>query len=1125
MQGPGVSDLNQWRRQLLEGVGLSIPDGRPLYAYRLNDALFLSLEIALKEKIARLRFLETLSQTCADFDPLFVLYASEWWRRRYNGSRWSWEPILSDLGADDKDWAPGKRGEAVSHGLRYWKLRAIQTGGLRYLGAIAVQGGLPMQLLSEARGNVGRMLRKVLSLAVAGADLQQVQGWIESLEDYLPKSYRREEIYVLLAEVIDIVLHLKNEAELAASDEAVDQLNERVPGWRKRFPLPVEDENIQGLVEQLIQDATAPRKARANISINLQRWLNIDGDIWSLSASVNMPDVLAASDILKTFSIQDVIELPRSLEIVLRAETKEQCYSARKIAGHDAYRLERSPSESSGEVAAAEHTMNLRTSEGQSWPAALCKGEALDSDLPWIFGDDSEQSPKFIRQGSGDIANARAIIVVPPGASINASEVGGYEMIAFLEQPEREIYSVQGSIVITLANGSRLTIRTDRADASDEIYQWHGDRVWLDFIKPNVAFRGRPRLCRAHGDEGLQRIQDEVFWSKSAGIYGPNKVCYEQKGELRHQAKIVLLPDDASVEYLPQNATSGIIWLKHWGVTNVTLVDTCEVEIQTKRDSNNLCLTCFALSEITPEWLELSLTWKNNADTAKIRLPFPAEGARAFDGNGQELRDGSWLSVQHLTGVRFISFCRPHIPVEVVFRLRHTKLRENAHELRRRIRPIAGTSRLEIRILDYIDEIQQLLASDELLDAWVEVGMYINNLPAISVRVSRYTCQLSRMKPHVLITSEHLDRLDPGQIDSIPIYALRLNHPAEEPIQLHCLKSQGVPNGAWQFDPADRPAGAWLIFPGKGSSIAFRPTLWFVDGESAANSALANALAIESRDTRSIALDEVIEEMAADFCHPGWQDMEDLAKQLGHLPLATLDVWSRFAHSPYAMAALALRMGNISDSFIQRFSLEQPFLWEIVPMQAWLNAAKQLERQAVEWFGADFGATQFKSHLNSQVKKISEFRPVLGKLLGIVKSVVLKDNCKEVSVMRNPESNEIFRLRLFANEGCALVRLFREHSEDTWPNDSRIFYAINGFKARKEFKHFFPQETYSFKDTVIGLPISLALQVVAGDVDDWVTRPELIYTLRTYINFDQEWFVEAFDLTIARCLSTNFIEI
>lgn len=1123
----GVSDLQQWKRQLLEHVVLPAPDGRPLYAYRLSEDQFQSLEDTLKNQLQRFSSVGVLANSNLSFGALFVLYAAEWWRRRYDGSRWSWEPILADLTSCSSDWSAIQRGECVNQGLRYWKLSAGDTGGLRYLGAIAVQGGLPMQLLAEARGNLGRMLLKVLKLAVGGAEFRQIRGWIESLADDLPKSYRREEIYVLLAEVIDTVLRLKNEARLTVSSEAISQLDQQAPGWRTRFPLPIEDENIQGLIEQLIRDVTECRNTRSNSNIVVQRWLNNgDDDIWPLRACVEMPDVLNESDIRGLFSIRDEFSLPRNFELILNAENSQQTYAARKIAGHDAYRLERSPKELRGMAAAAEHRMSLRCTDGQSWHTTLRNGESLDSDLPWLFECSAEQLPRMIRQGGGDVAPAELIVAIPSGATIVQSDNGRSEMVAFLEEPEREVYSIEGAVIVKDCTGRKSTIRTGRADASEESYQWHGDRLWLDFIKPNVAFRDKPHLSILYGDEGIQHIHDrEVSWSHRSDTYGPAKAWYEQKGELRHQTKMVLLPRDASVEYQPKSASNGIIRLHHWKLAGVSLVDESVADIQIQHDGTTLSLTCSSKQAVAPEWLDLTLAWEGNTNTARIRLPFPAEGARAFDGTGHELCSDSWLSVQHLAGVRLISFCRSHIPVEIVFRLRHTKQRENEHELRRRIRPIVGTSRLEIRLVDYADDIQQLLAADELLDAWVEVGLHVNNQPALTVRVSRYTCRLGRLTSDILITDEHLKGVTPEQLESLPVLALRLECPAEEPIRISCVKSQGIANGAWRFDPNSREPGAWLIYPGKASSLVFRPTLWLVTGDSKANTPLANALAIESREERAVGMDQAIAAMAQDFCHPSWQDLEHLTERLGHLPLATLDVWRRFAHAPSGMAALALRMGSLPEGFLQRFALEQPFAWELVPIQAWLNASKQLEQQAVSWFGNESGQRQFGEYLNNRTTEISAFCPALGKLLGIVKSIALKDNCKEVSMMRKLDSNDIFREQLFDGEDSALRRLFRDHSDDKWPSDSKIFDAIKNIRKRMEFSQFFIKESYNFKDTVIGLPILSALQVATSSTGDWFDHPELIHALRTYMGFDHEWFIEAFDLTIARCLSTDVMKI
>lgn len=1115
-----VSDLNQWKRLFFESVGLSTPDGRPLYDYRLSEQQFQSLEVALREKTSPLKSLDYLSQTCSAFSPLFVLYASEWWRRRYKGERLSWEPILRDLHAEEKGWNAVNRGEVVSQGLRYWKFRVIKSGGLKYLGAIAVQGGLPMQLLAEARGRLGGILRRVLKLAAYGAEFQQILGWVESLEEDLPKSYRREEIFVLLAEVIDTVLQLKNEAQLTASSEAINILNLNIPGWRARFPLPVEDENIQGLIENLIRDVADQRSEKPSKNITLQRWLNNTSEaIWSLRSSIDMPDNLDEGSIRKIFSLTEEINLTRSFEVVLNAGTNQQTYAVRKVAGQSSYRIERSPKELHGALVTVEHTISLRNSEGQIWHAALRKGETLDCNIPWIFGSDQEPSLNLIRQGYGAVAVEKALVAIPPGSSIQAAEGGCCEMVAFLDDPEREIYLVSGTVSVKNSDGIKSVIRTGRTDACDESYQWHGDRVWIDFLKPGVAFRSKPNLSILRGEESEQRIPDkDVSWSNRDGVYGPIRACYEKNGGLRYQSKMVLLPHNASVEYLPQSTSKGIIRFNHWMLAGATLIGESEVEIQVQLEGNNVSLICSSRREIAPEWMELSLVWGGNTDTAKIRLPFPAEGARAFDGCGGCLANNSWLSINHLIGVRLVSLCRSHIPVETVFRVHHTTQRENEHELRRRIRPIPGTSRLEIRVLDYIGDIQQLLAADELLDAWVEVGLYIGNQPAVTVRVSRYTCRLARLIPNVLITNEHLAGINSDQLEALPVCALRLEHPEEEPIRLPCLKSQGVANGAWHFDPVNRAPGAWLIYPGKESILAFRPTLWLVDGDSQAKTPLADVLAIEDRDIRAGAIVELIASMAADFCHPSWQDLEQFAAQLGHLPLATLDVWRNLAHSPSAMASLALRIGGLPISFLQRFTQELPFLWEIVPIRAWLNACNQLQRQAKAWFGEELGQSQFKLHLEKQKKHLVDLNPSLGYLLSAVTNRDLSGSKSGLDAWLMGQ--------LFDRENGKLNMLRTSHRSENWPKDfSSLKSVIDRVRKDQTFSHLFPHTEFGIRDEFVcaNIPILLATQVATNNTGIWFSQPEYLYNLRTYMAFDREWFSDAFDITIARCLATNVL--
>lgn len=94
----------EWKRNLLSCRRLSRPDGRNLYQYRLSEEEFNDLEHLLRGWLGKLsrHELSRISHLTG-FPGLFVLYAAEWWRRRFDGSHWSWDPILRAVNAKPEE--------------------------------------------------------------------------------------------------------------------------------------------------------------------------------------------------------------------------------------------------------------------------------------------------------------------------------------------------------------------------------------------------------------------------------------------------------------------------------------------------------------------------------------------------------------------------------------------------------------------------------------------------------------------------------------------------------------------------------------------------------------------------------------------------------------------------------------------------------------------------------------------------------------------------------------------------------------------------------------------------------------------------------------------------------------
>ena len=1130
-----TTPFHNWKSNLLRDRELAAPDGRPLYDYRLEEAEFSSLEALLRDRLSQhqpMASLGVIGSHVAGFPALFVLYAAEWWRQRFDGSSWSWDPILRDLGADPNGWNQAQRSACVSLGLQDWRLLLRETGGYRYLSTIALQGGLPMRLLAEAKGGLGRLLRSVLKEAAKSVvTTNDIQGWVQSLDHYLPRTYRQTEIHVLLAEVVATVLRLKDEAELTQSAGAVAQLEKRIPSWRKRFPLPVGDADAQGLIEQLIQDAVSVKIERQTRLFPVERVLERDQDgLWHLRSSLTLPDIVAAAKLADLF-VRESIALPRLLDLTLVVSNRLQSTSVRRLAGYENFRVERRPLNALDTYAAEEHVLRLSAADGQVWSIPAPRGEELDDGLPWVF-DAREEPPRLLRQGTGSVAANEVLVTIPVDWAAVPSDEGMVTPEGCLHLPARQLFRVRGTVRFSNSQGSTCRIRTGQADAKEENYEWVGQRLWQEFIRPGMAFLGKPRLYKTDEDGRSQPVTGEPGWRPlgakvvpGSAPAGPVELWYPATGDVKHRARMVILPTAASLRLEFLDANSGCIHLENWGAMSARVL-TPEVAADFIRSGSNLVISLKSPVDIrSPEWVELDVHWPHTPTAARLRLPYPARGARIYNTNGHELLAGVLLASNQLAGVRMHVLggnpaSMPRMSLE--FRLLG-KNRKSIHA----INPPKNSVQAEIRLQDYAAEIAHLLANDDSPDASVETVLRIGGEMATKLRIARYACRMERENGRVHLDAGGIQGVTPDALATLPVMALRLEAPADEPLRLSPLYSQGVANGAWEFEPETREAGCWLIFPTAGAEFPFRPTLWTVGGDFVAAGHVAQAIGLAAPKDREQALDATIQTMATDFLEPGWGDVERLASQLGHLPLVTLDLWRRFAHSAEGMAAMAMRFGTLPGGFLQRFSLELPFSWETVPFITWLRAIEHLNQQCETWYGAASG-TVFTSHMGNRIAELGSLHPALNNLLGFARAAAVGEEHPEIRAFRHPTALSMLNGMLFSGEQSPLQRLLRTHADlgngaVQWP--TYFNGRISDARRNQSQATLLCQGSFGFHDGLINLPILLAIQAATDDTREWFENPDLTHDLRIHMAFDPDWFTDAYDWTMARCLAAGLLKL
>ena len=1104
----------QFQRALLQRHDLPSPDGRALYEYRLTAEEFRKL----KEVLRSFQPDQVLQRT--GFSALFVLYASEWWRRRYDGSGFSWEPILRSLSVDPEIWTPTQRSQCVKEGLAVWCLPLRKHGGLRFLGTVAVQGGLPLRLLSEARGGIGRLLSRVLQLAEGGAVAgPEIKGWVENLRKWLPESYRQDIIYELLAQMIHVALELKQEAKLSSGDDAVAVLDRKIPGWKDRFPVTMESDHARMLIEQLVRDAANARIRRVKPCLPVERMLEKrDEGQWSLISRVELPDTLKFSELSQLFDIEDKSCLPRVATLCLISGEKIASTTLRSLAGREAYRIEPAEFSFLDDDAREEHLLQLSAPDGRCWKVEAFRGESLDETLPWIFSGDL--SHEFLKQGIGRFADSEVFVALSGEWTHENNADGAFQKKGTLFVEQRTLFYVDGVATLEGADGKSFTLHTGRADARDRQLAWQGNRFWLDFLQPRRAYRGMPGLCQLD-DEGHRhpvrgRPTCRVLGNPaSTEALGPVTLEYPSHDMAQIRTRILLLPEQASLAYGEVDASGGSIHFSSWGISTARVVEPPSLRQRCTTDGEITSLSvAIGGGHRTPEWMTVELLWPHTTSTARIRLPVPASGVRVFDGDGKELQSGHKIAIDDFAGVRIVlnrasaSSEKLMLTVEAV----------SSHLCRRfPLRILPDVLSADIALIDYEIDIQHLLSLNDSPDSEVILSISSSRkADMFTLKITRYAAMIDKEQgTDQLAIDAH--KFDLDQLNGLQVLAARLEHSADEPIGLKPVLSEDVHTGRWEFAPEQKEPGTWLIYPSTDTRISLRPVVWPIPNEGltdySSDDDLIKAIAIPRQHERESQIVTVIEAMADNFQHDAWQTVEQLANQFGHLPLAILDLWRMFTRSSCGMAALVLRLGNLPNDFYRRFERELPFAWETVSLRSWKQAMDRLQEQCGNY--PDANNIIFKAQLEKCLSALRSDSGTLSYLLGIAASAFDKKEKKDLVILRKYIAYDA-KKELCDEENSKLMTLRRNHADDEWP--SGFEEILHQARNNPEVEKFLVPDPNEYRDGIINMPVVAAIAAVLDQSNEFFPTPESIHQLRTAKAFDMQWFDDAYNLTIARYL-------
>ncbi|WP_420722793.1 STY4851/ECs_5259 family protein [Hwanghaeella sp. LZ110] len=314
-------------------LGITNIDGRPLHAYRVDEEAYSRLHEEVRNQILRRQF-----RSCA---ALFVLWASERYRREYDGGPLSWEFLTEPLGIslEQEDLR-----DITRMGLAEL-LRPAQRsgGGTQYLRAIASEGGIPVRLLSgQGGGYRSALVGLVADLARLGLscphDVALAFAARRTLR--LPIGYRTEEFRTLFVRFALEIVELRVYAPETLPPHDVEKWLDRVkPNWREGLSLRLDGDAARSLLSEAVAVTAQHGLVTDPISRMLYRtdadqwipWIEVEEN--AEIASVLLQDLDDDRRRLRLAPVDQLAVAVPDLLLSLERDGKQQPWACRRISG------------------------------------------------------------------------------------------------------------------------------------------------------------------------------------------------------------------------------------------------------------------------------------------------------------------------------------------------------------------------------------------------------------------------------------------------------------------------------------------------------------------------------------------------------------------------------------------------------------------------------------------------------------------------------------------------------------------------------------------------------------------------------------------------------------------------
>ncbi len=1026
-------DPATWIKDFLGKRGLERPDGRVLYAYRCTAEEFDSLTELLR---------------CMSFDiaaaprhdvnvqvRAFVLYAAEWWQRRYDGGPWSWEPLLESIQCRHVYYHDLY--EPVRSALRWWEVDIVRLPtSVRYLGTFACQGGLPLGLVGDADSKVAYYLRAVLNHAIEYR--QCVNDSIDLAHLLHPPTLRRDYVFRLADDLIEAVLDLRDDAQ---GKDPITTLDRVRPGWRDTMPLSLENERARNLLTSLLREAVQDRPPAGDFRV--ERFLRKTSVGWRLGAQIRLPVSISAERLARHLEISKD-DLPPRMAVRVYGDRVHDVglYAAESdnfvlMDLKKQYRTELWDAE-----AAAEIRLQFVSGGVVGEGVYPYRGAAL-GELPWAFRGDASECP-FIGEGSVSNRAPEIFVLAPDGCTTVFKEFSGVES----ERPDpsteanirvlnRILWRIAERTVIETIHG-RCLVRPSSGQMAAEDYRLEGRRCYdLEFGQP--LFRGVPKLRVARTGKVPRAVpSNEVTWRQTGkewqqfpDTYGLWRVRYMSGGEIRYLGSVGILPERFRLTLKPDSGMEGDLVLSGAEAVKVSgQQEEIRLETQIKGDQVRIRVIAENTSA-PPSKICFKLHWRDRAQL-HVKAPFPGYGGH-FSRDGKSLDQK--FTIDDLYGVRAIALSPKDTQQFWLYgELKTSDLGNSLFRIANFQFPLRKSGLVyELPLFEARSIIEQLLAASSSGEATIVLRIMSPDRAIPKPNQSEYAevkrfegiLEYDANKASISISPA----LDDNGEAHVSFELLSLASPDAHPVSMDStIGMVEIPQNLDLKEP-------WMIVVRHGDKMRVQPIVIggrstdFVGNNDAEAPCLREAMSLDDPDLRkraiARAMDAMLNSEETNQDEEEWSFLTDSLLCAESLPATELDLLKVLVSKPNLLVRCVFQLESAPRQLLWKLEDKLPFSWFLIKREIWWTEAKQvferLHSQLTDMANDDqavrIACEHVRSILTEGTRQIQELHTVKCDIDFRLMGHQIPDSIMEKSQKnRNDKTQEQLRLRFSLND-------------------------------------------------------------------------------------------------------------